>query len=160
MIMNTEQKFVFVLHLWLNSIVWALLYRSGMFSSANPRADSAPPIGTESNLLGMSYSISASLGSEKSMSFIMTVDNIRQHTRSQNCLCQWTDTQGYTSVCKLTTHLWPRFKPYVREISTWEGKTHPRCWHRHSFVCNTALCCTKRVTNICKEIWQKIFIVR
>lgn len=29
---------------------------------------------------------------------------------------------GCTSVCKLTTHLWPSFKPYVREISTSEEK--------------------------------------
>lgn len=72
-----------------------------------------------------------------------------RHRRHRN-MCSCKSFYGSEPThCKLTTHVWPSFKPDVREISTWEAKTH--CWHRHSFVSDTALCCTKEVTHR----WQK-----
>lgn len=123
-----------------------------MFSSANPRADSARPLpSAQSRTVQECHTVSLHRQDQRKKCVIEYHDD-RHRRHSNMCRCNslygsdpthW----GYTRVCKLTTHLWPSFKPDVREIS----KTRSHCWHRHSFLSDTALCCTKVVT----QRWQK-----
>lgn len=136
----------------LSFIVWALLYPfPRMFSSVNPRAEFTRPLpSAKSRTIQECHPASLHPQDQRKVCHLKTMTTAKatqEHMQSQKFLWQWTNRQGYTSVCKLTTHLWPSYKPDVREISTWEAKANSHCWYLHSFVNDTALCCTQVVAH-------------